>query len=89
MARREVHIHLPLINQDQEQEKRRDLYIEVIRAHAEWVRAQYMFQEAVGNDEIDYAIYMLEAAERIYDIRLRQAKKLGLNTLEVLKSYNA
>ncbi|WP_151738012.1 hypothetical protein [Paenibacillus tengchongensis] len=54
-------------------------YLEVRKAQAEWERAYLMFDEARGQDQIDYAIYILEAAERKYQIHLKHAKSLGLN----------
>ncbi|WP_150275789.1 hypothetical protein [Paenibacillus tepidiphilus] len=54
-------------------------YLDVRKAQAEWERAYLMFDEARGQDQIDYAIYILEAAERKYQIHLKHAKTLGLN----------
>lgn len=54
-------------------------FLEVRKAHSEWERAYLMFDEALGQDQIDYAIYILEAAERKYQIHLKHAKSLGLN----------
>lgn len=42
-----------------------------------------MFDEALGQDQIDYAIYILEAAERKYQIHLKHAKSLGLNSSQI------
>ncbi|WP_405105989.1 DUF2508 family protein [Paenibacillus sp. FSL K6-1217] len=55
------------------------VYQEVRKAQSEWERAYLMFDEAMGQDQIDYAIYILEAAERKYQIHLKDAKRLGLN----------
>lgn len=55
------------------------VYHEVRKAHSEWERAYLMFDEALGQDQIDYAIYILEAAERKYQIHLKDAKRLGLD----------
>ncbi|MDQ0196425.1 hypothetical protein [Paenibacillus wynnii] len=54
-------------------------YLEVRKAQGEWERARLMFDEASGEDQIDYAIFILEAAERKYQIHLKHAKLLGLN----------
>ncbi|MCK8490112.1 DUF2508 family protein [Paenibacillus sp. MBLB2552] len=56
-------------------EYKQELYVEVINALKEWERAQIAFQEAVGHDEVDVAIYTLEAAERRYQIQLKAAKQ--------------
>lgn len=54
-------------------------FLEVRKAQSEWERARLMFDEALGQDQIDYAIYILEAAERKYQIHLKHAKHLGLD----------
>lgn len=60
------------------------VYHEVRKAHSEWERAYLMFDEALGQDQIDYAIYILEAAERKYQIHLKDAKRLGLDRSRLL-----
>lgn len=55
------------------------VFQDVRNAQAEWERAYLMFDEALGQDQIDYAIYILEAAERKYQIHLKHAKSVGLN----------
>lgn len=54
------------------------IYSDIQKAKAEWERAVRQFEEAHGEDEIDYAIYVLEAAERKYQIHLKRAKRLGV-----------
>ncbi|MHA6534558.1 hypothetical protein [Paenibacillus sp. BAC0078] len=61
------------------QEEKWNVFLEVRKAQSEWERAHLMFNEALGQDQIDYAIYILEAAERKYQIHLKHAKSLGLN----------
>lgn len=57
------------------------VYADVQKAKQEWERAMRQFEDALGEDEIDYAIYVLEAAERKYQIHLKRAKLLiGMNT---------
>ncbi|AIQ44592.1 hypothetical protein R70723_00630 [Paenibacillus sp. FSL R7-0273] len=55
------------------------VFHEVRNAQMEWERAHLMFDEALGQDQIDYAIFILEAAERKYQIHLKHAKSLGLD----------
>ncbi|AIQ50209.1 hypothetical protein [Paenibacillus sp. FSL R7-0331] len=55
------------------------VFLEVRNAQVEWERAHLMFDEALGQDQIDYAIFILEAAERKYQIHLKHAKSLGIN----------
>ena len=62
----------------QEEEYKRMLYHEVNKARKEWERAYMAFQEAVGQDNIDVAIYTLEAAERRYQIELKRAKQANV-----------
>ncbi|MFB5685031.1 DUF2508 domain-containing protein [Paenibacillus terreus] len=64
-------------------EHQTELFADVCAAHADWIRAQRMFQEAVGVDQIDYAIFVLEAAERNYQIQLKKAKQSGLHRLRL------
>ncbi|WP_068778098.1 DUF2508 family protein [Paenibacillus sp. GM2] len=62
----------------QEEEVKRMLYQEVNKARKEWEWAYMVFQEAVGQDNIDVAIYTLEAAERRYQIELKKAKQANV-----------
>lgn len=64
----------------EEQEKMWNVFLDVQKSQMEWERAHLMFQEAIGQDQIDYAIYVLEAAERKYQMNLKQAKELKLNS---------
>lgn len=50
---------------------------EVRKAHADWISAHMKLDWVVEKDQIDYAIYALEAAEKRYVMLLRQAKQLG------------
>lgn len=49
---------------------------EVRAAEAEWRLAHIQFDAALGADQVDYAIYLLEAAEQKLDMTLRRARKL-------------
>lgn len=69
----------------EEQEKMWSVFMDVRKSQMEWERAHLLFQEAVGQDQIDYAIYMLEAAERKYQINLKQAKQLNLDGEQLLE----
>ncbi|MBY0119538.1 DUF2508 family protein [Paenibacillus xylanexedens] len=55
------------------------IYADIQMAKQEWERAMRQFEDAQGQDEIDYAIYVLEAAERKYQIYLRRAKRARAN----------
>ncbi|RRJ67486.1 DUF2508 family protein [Paenibacillus oralis] len=64
---------------DDTMETKQLLYKEVVKAHKEWERAYTAFQEVTGMDEVDVAIYTLEAAERRYQIQLKAAKQANLD----------
>jgi hypothetical protein len=59
------------------------IYSDIQKAKAEWERAVRQFEEALGEDEIDYAIYVLEAAERKYQIHLKRAKRVGVTRVAI------
>ncbi|MCD1259960.1 DUF2508 family protein [Paenibacillus athensensis] len=52
---------------------------EIKKSHQEWIAAQAHFEFALDKDQIDYAIYALEAAEKRYEMLLKQAKQLQIN----------
>ena len=60
-----------------------ETFLEVRKAQSEGETAHLMFDEALGQDQIDYAIYILEAAERKYQIHLKHAKSIGLNSSQL------
>lgn len=66
-------------NTEDEHESDWSVYADILQAQANWQEAYMYFEEALGDDQVDYAIYMLEAAERKYQMHLKQAKKLGIN----------
>jgi hypothetical protein len=66
----------------EEQEKIRVLQ-EIRAAQRDWKVAQEQMNYVKEMEQIDYAISMLETAEKRYAMLLRQAKKLQLNVLEV------
>lgn len=68
-----------------QEELKRDkiLLIQEIRAaHQTWVAAQAHFEFAVDKDQIDYTIYALEAAEKRFEMLIKQAKKLGISMID-------
>ncbi|GGG24989.1 DUF2508 family protein [Paenibacillus abyssi] len=56
-----------------------DLVNEIWEAHRDWVNAQRHFEYALGKDQVDYAIFAIEAAEKRYEMLLRHAKKMPVN----------
>lgn len=63
-----------LKEKEEENAERLRLIEEVRQAEREWRLAEWRFQDALGSDHVDYAIYCLEAAERKLDMLLRKAK---------------
>jgi len=55
---------------------------EIEKARREWAIAQQKLDYVAEPDQIDYAIYCLEAAEKRYEMLLRQAKKAKLSLLD-------
>lgn len=53
------------------------MMLEIRMAHADWVAAHMKLDWVLEKDQIDYAIYALEAAEKRYEMLLRQAKQMG------------
>ena len=49
---------------------------DVRKAERELHSALWQFNEALGQDHVDYAIYSLEAAEKKLDMLIRKAKVL-------------
>ena len=58
------------------QEEGDDLLKEIEQAKQEWIRAYDQLDYAVGKEQIDYAIFALEAAEKRYEMLLNQAKNM-------------
>jgi hypothetical protein len=56
-----------------------ELIEEIRQAHREWANAQRHFEYALGKDQIDYTIFAMEAAEKRYEMLLRNAKSLPVN----------
>jgi hypothetical protein len=55
------------------------LRIEIRDAHQHWQAAINRFQYADGADQIDFAVYSLEAAQKRYEMLIRSAKKHEMN----------
>lgn len=61
----------------------RELLIrEIKKAKAEWKAACQKLDDVTEVDQIDYAIFALGAAEKRYEMLIRQAKKENLNLLK-------
>jgi hypothetical protein len=78
-----------LAEQDGKRDEREQLLEDVRQAHLEWTMAQWRFHDAIGYDQVDYAIYALEAAEKKYDMLLRKAKRLWAAGASVAEDASA
>jgi hypothetical protein len=56
---------------------------ELQKAHKVWINSQAQFNFALGKDQIDYAICCMEAAEKRYEMLLKQARELHFNIQDV------
>lgn len=61
----------------QEWSSKRSVAEEIHQAHADWAAAHMKLDWVLEKDQIDCAIYALEAAEKRYEMLLRQAKQFG------------
>lgn len=62
-----------------EQIDKLQLITDLRQAQTEWKNACLQFDYAKEEEEIDYAISMMEAAERKYTMLLRRAKRQNVN----------
>jgi len=60
-------------------EEQEHLLQDIQTAHREWECAQHRLDQALGDDEVDYAIFALETAEKRYGMLLKQAKAMRLS----------
>ena len=56
------------------------MHHELREAHSDWVCAQKRLHTVSSFEEIDYSIYLLETAEQRYNMFLKQAKSMYLQT---------
>jgi hypothetical protein len=67
---------------------RAKLLADIRDAHRAWQVAESHLREVVGADQIDCAIYLYEAAQKKYEMLLRQAKHTRLYATDYhLQSY--
>lgn len=67
---------------DSESDQRIELIQEIEAARKEWEIAQMKLDYVLDKDQIDYAIYALEAAEKRYEMLLRTAKRLNISRMD-------
>ncbi|MFD2614572.1 DUF2508 family protein [Paenibacillus gansuensis] len=61
-----------------------NLYLikELRTARMEWENAQCRLDYVIERDQIDYAVFALEASEKRYEMLLRKAKRARLTLLD-------
>ncbi|ANE48745.1 hypothetical protein SY83_05825 [Paenibacillus swuensis] len=62
-------------------EENRYLISEIGVARTEWMNAHSRLDYVIEKDQIDYAVFALEAAEKRYEMLLRKAKRAKLTLL--------
>nr|WP_246079660.1 DUF2508 family protein [Paenibacillus piri] len=68
--------------QEMEQNDKWQLMQEIERAHMEWVTAQKRLDFVLEKEQIDYAVFALEAAEKRFEMLLKQAKNLNVSAAD-------
>lgn len=66
---------------DAEQERNR-LIQDIRQAHLAWQEAKQQLNLVDGHDQVDCAIYLYEAAQKKYEMLLRQAKSTKLHAVD-------
>ncbi|WP_245954779.1 DUF2508 family protein [Paenibacillus flagellatus] len=76
---------IPWLQQRKEEDplmRDKQILLEEIRvAQIEWQHAVQRLDYALDPDQIDYAIYALEAAEKRYGMLLKNAKRMNVSVL--------
>ncbi|WP_282938223.1 DUF2508 family protein [Paenibacillus sp. RC67] len=65
--------------------ERMQLLLEIGIAHTEWVAAQQRLDYVIEKDQIDYAVYAMEAAEKRFEMLIKQAKQMKLSAIDVYR----
>ncbi|WP_246313288.1 DUF2508 family protein [Paenibacillus foliorum] len=68
---------------EMEMDDKLQLMQEIERAHMEWVTAQKRLDFVLEKEQIDYAVFALEAAEKRFEMLIKQAKNMKLSAIEV------
>ncbi|MFE5322585.1 DUF2508 family protein [Paenibacillus sp. NPDC056579] len=61
------------------------LLMEIEKAHSEWVNAQQRLDYVIEKEQIDYAVYAMEAAEKRFEMLIKQAKTMNLSAIDVYR----
>ncbi|SFL92392.1 Protein of unknown function [Paenibacillus sp. 1_12] len=80
-ATREQRRDMQLLNSEKIQ-----LHQEIEKARMDWITAQHRLDIVIEPDQIDYAIYALEASQKRLDMLYKQAKRMKLSAWDVCNS---
>lgn len=61
------------------------LLLEIEKAHSEWINAQHRLDYVLEKEQIDYAVYAMEAAEKRFEMLIKQAKNMNLSAMDVYR----
>ena len=59
---------------------------EIKRAHMDWITAQQRLDFVLEKEQIDYAIFALEASQIRLDMLIKQAKGMKFSAMDVCQS---
>ncbi|MFH5186726.1 DUF2508 family protein [Paenibacillus sp. TAB 01] len=71
--------------QQEMKNERLQLLQEIDKAHSEWVTAQHRLDYVLEKEQIDYAVYAMEAAEKRFEMLIKQAKQMELSAVDISK----
>jgi hypothetical protein len=61
---------------------RQQLLQEIVQAHMDWVTAHNRLDFVVEKEQIDYSVYALEAAEKRFEMLMKQAKEANVSAVD-------
>jgi hypothetical protein len=73
----ETRMNTRLLIRKKEQEGR-ELVLQIKKAYAEWQAAEDNFHEITGKEQVDYAIFAINSAEKRYENLIREAKSVKI-----------
>jgi hypothetical protein len=56
---------------------------EIEKAHRDWITAHKRLDFVLEKEQIDYAVFALEAAEKRFEMLIKQAKTMQLSAFDV------
>lgn len=71
------------VPKDEVRQEQVELVREIQKAHLEWTIAQKRLDYVVEKEQIDYAVFAMEAAEKRLEMLIKQAKNAKITTAEV------